>query len=99
MVVLSRPRSRRVPTSATYLAYANTYGATSNSIPLTVGWSRDDRDSALAPNSGRYQRLNSGGLWRVMRAMCGATTSTSQYIPLNKRFTVAFNGNWAAARG
>jgi outer membrane protein insertion porin family len=22
-------------------------------VPLTMGWSRDDRDSALAPNNGR----------------------------------------------
>jgi outer membrane protein insertion porin family len=51
--------------------------ATSTAIPLTLGWSRDNRDSALAPNSGRYQRLNLTGLRPAMRATCGATTSTS----------------------
>ena len=84
---------------ATYLAYANTYGATSNSIPLTVGWSRDDRDSALAPNSGRYQRLNSE--WSVAgdaRYVRG-NYQYQQYIPLNKRFTVAFNGELGYGKG
>lgn len=27
-------------------------------VPLTVSWQRDSRDSALAPTSGRYQRVN-----------------------------------------
>jgi hypothetical protein len=34
---------------AAYLAYSDTNGSSSNAIPLTIGWSRDDRDSALAP--------------------------------------------------
>ncbi|WP_311220620.1 MULTISPECIES: outer membrane protein assembly factor BamA [unclassified Acidovorax] len=77
---------------AAYLAYADNYGATSFSVPLTVGWSRDDRDSALAPNSGRYQRLNSewsvAGDARYVRA----NYQVQQYVPLNKQFTAAFNG-------
>ena len=39
----------------TYQDYANNFGYDSMAVPLTVGWSRDRRDSALAPNSGRYQ--------------------------------------------
>jgi outer membrane protein insertion porin family len=34
-----------------------------HSLPLTVGWSRDSRDSTLAPTSGRYQRVY--GDWGV----------------------------------
>ena len=41
---------------AAYLAYAQRFGYTSTAMPLTVGWSRDSRDSAIAPTSGRYQR-------------------------------------------
>ena len=29
-----------------------------NSIPLTVAWARDTRDSAVTPTRGRYQRVN-----------------------------------------
>jgi outer membrane protein insertion porin family len=32
--------------------------ATTNSIPLTVAWGRDSRDSAVTPTRGRYQRAN-----------------------------------------
>ena len=27
-------------------------------MPLTIGWARDSRDSALVPTAGRYQRVN-----------------------------------------
>ena len=84
---------------ATYLAYAERFGYSSTSVPLTIGWSRDDRDSALAPNSGVYQRLNSewsvAGDSRYVRA----NYQYQQYIPLNKRFTVAFNGEVGIGKG
>ena len=41
-----------------YYLYREQFGATSNSFPLTVGWSRDERDSALVPNAGSYKRVN-----------------------------------------
>ncbi len=84
---------------AAYLAYADAYGYSSNGVPLTIGWSRDDRDSALAPNSGRYQRLNSewsvAGDARYVRA----NYQYQQYVPLNKKFTLAFNGELGLGKG
>jgi len=50
-----------------YLNYAQNYGITAPgypgtlttyNIPLTVGWSRDGRDSALIPSSGSLQQLS-----------------------------------------
>ncbi|MEJ7137138.1 outer membrane protein assembly factor BamA [Amphibiibacter pelophylacis] len=41
-----------------YQQYALQYGRRSTAIPLTLGWERDQRNSALAPTSGSYQRLN-----------------------------------------
>lgn len=88
-----------LPTS--YLDYANQYGYDSTAVPLTIGWSRDRRDSALAPNSGRYQRANAewsvAGDARYVRA----TYQYQQFIPLNKQFTAAFNGEvgWGMAAG
>ena len=85
----------------TYMAYANQFGYDSTSVPLTVGWARDRRDSALAPNSGRYQRANLewsvAGDARYLRT----TYQYQEFIPLNKQFTVAFNGElgWGAAMG
>src|SRR5665647_1555230 len=84
-----------------YIDYANQYGYNSTSVPLTVGWGRDRRDSALAPNSGRYQRANVewsvAGDARYLRS----TYQYQEFIPLNKQFTVAFNGElgWGAAVG
>ena len=88
-----------LPTS--YQTYANQFGYDSVAIPLTAGWSRDRRDSAMAPNSGRYQRANAelsvAGDVRYLRG----TYQFQQYIPLNKQFTAAFNAEagWGAAVG
>ncbi|QWE18074.1 outer membrane protein assembly factor BamA [Polynucleobacter corsicus] len=50
-----------------YLSYAQSYGIaspgypatlTTYNIPVTVGWSRDGRDSALIPSSGSLQQLS-----------------------------------------
>ncbi|MDA8445760.1 outer membrane protein assembly factor BamA [Paracidovorax valerianellae] len=84
---------------AAYLSYATTYGSSSTAIPLTIGWSRDDRDSALAPNSGRYQRLNTE--WSVAgdaRYVRG-NYQFQQYVPLNKKFTMAFNSELGWGKG
>lgn len=84
-----------------FLDYANQYGYDSTSVPLTVGWGRDRRDSALAPNSGRYQRANVewsvAGDARYLRS----TYQYQEFIPLNKQFTVAFNAEvgWGVAVG
>ncbi len=78
-----------LPTS--YQAHIDQYGLSSVAIPLTVGWSRDRRDSALAPNSGRFQRANAewspAGDVRYVRA----TYQFQEFIPLSKQFTAAFN--------
>ncbi|HRN76612.1 outer membrane protein assembly factor BamA [Ottowia sp.] len=84
---------------AAYLAYANEYGYTSTSFPFTLGWSRDSRDSALAPNSGRYQRLiGELGLFGDARYVKG-NYQYQQYIPLSKQFTLAFNGELGWGKG
>ncbi|MBS0505790.1 MAG: outer membrane protein assembly factor BamA [Proteobacteria bacterium] len=84
---------------AAYLAYQRQFGDTSWSLPLTIGWSRDNRDSALAPNSGRYQRLNTE--WSVAgdaRYVRG-NYQYQQYIPLSKQYTFAFNGELGLGKG
>ncbi len=84
---------------AAYLVYAEQYGYTSSAVPLTIGWSRDSRDSALAPNSGRYQKFNSqwsiAGDARYVRA----NYQLQQFVPLSKKFTFAFNGEVGVGSG
>ncbi len=84
---------------AAYVAYANQFGFSSNGVPLTVGWARDTRDSSLVPNAGRYQRVN--GEWGVggdTRYLSGSY-QFQQYVPLNKQYTLAFNGDFAWGKG
>jgi outer membrane protein insertion porin family len=84
-----------------YQDYADQFGYSSIAVPLTIGWSRDRRDSALAPNTGRYQRANAewsgAGDARYLRA----TYQYQEYFALSKQFTAAFNGEagWGMAVG
>jgi len=79
--------------------FVDQYGPRSQSLPLTLGWQRDRRDSALVPTRGTYQRVNGdwgvGGDLRYVRA----TYQLQQYIPLNKQFTVALNGEIGWGQG
>ncbi|HEY1102644.1 MAG TPA: outer membrane protein assembly factor BamA, partial [Burkholderiaceae bacterium] len=84
---------------ASYLSYANQFGFTSRSLPLTIGWSRDDRDSALVPSKGRFQRANADfGVAGDVKYVRG-NYQVQQYIPLNKQFTVALNGELGWGKG
>jgi outer membrane protein insertion porin family len=78
-----------LPTS--YQKYANEYGYSSVALPLTVGWARDSRDSALAPTSGRFQRANAEWSFAGDAKFLRATYQFQQYVPLSKQFTAAFN--------
>jgi outer membrane protein insertion porin family len=84
---------------AAYLAYANRFGYSSSNIPLTLGWARDTRDSALVPNSGLLQRVN--GEWGVAgdARYLRSSYQYQQYIPLNKQFTIAVNGELGWGKG
>ncbi|MDO9400764.1 MAG: outer membrane protein assembly factor BamA [Polaromonas sp.] len=82
-----------------YQSHINTFGAKSSSIPLTVGWSRDERDSALVPTNGRFQRVY--GDWGIAgdaRFLRG-NYQVQQYIALNKQFTIALNGELGWGKG
>ncbi len=84
---------------AAYLAYADRFGASSTAFPLTLGWARDNRDSVLAPTTGRLQRLN--GEWGIggdARYLKGSY-QFQQYVPLNRQFTVAFNSEVGWGKG
>jgi outer membrane protein insertion porin family len=84
---------------AAYLEYAERFGYTSKTIPFTVGWGRDDRDSTIAPTAGRFQRVGAEvaviGDARYVRA----NYQFQQYVPLNKQFTLAFNGEAGWGKG
>jgi len=84
---------------AAYLEFAQLYGVRSVSVPLTLGWTRDDRDSALVPTLGRLQKVQAelgiGGDTRYARG----NYQFQQYIPLNRQFTVALNADLGWGKG
>ncbi|MEO7391769.1 MAG: outer membrane protein assembly factor BamA [Ramlibacter sp.] len=84
---------------AVYLEYANRFGYSSTAFPLAVGWARDSRDSTIAPTSGRYQRATAEigliGDARYLRT----NYQFQQYVPINKQFTFAFNGELGWGKG
>jgi outer membrane protein insertion porin family len=84
---------------AAYLAYAERFGYTSTGFPLSIGWSRDDRDSSIAPTRGRYQRLS--GEWSALGDVkyLRADYQYQQYVPLNRQYTLAFNGELGWGKG
>ncbi|MFM0042957.1 outer membrane protein assembly factor BamA [Paraburkholderia sediminicola] len=45
-------------TPKSYVDYVNSFGRVSNNVPVTVGWSRDNRDSALVPSRGYFTQFN-----------------------------------------
>jgi len=45
-------------TPQSYLDYVNEFGRVSDNVPITVGWSRDARDSALVPSRGYFTQAN-----------------------------------------
>ena len=74
-----------------YSDFADQFGYTTYAVPLTVGWARDTRDSAMVPSSGRVVRAT--GEWSVGGELlyARATTQVQQYFPLSKKTTLALN--------
>jgi outer membrane protein insertion porin family len=82
-----------------YFLYREQFGESSTSIPLTVGWSRDNRDSALVPTAGRYTRVN------LDLAMLGdaryyrLNLQGQQYFPITRAFTFGVNAEIGYGKG
>ena len=82
-----------------YQQFASQYAYSTNALPLTIGWSRDTRDSGLIPSSGRLVRT--AGEWSVggdLRYVRG-TAQVQQFLPLSKKVTLALNGEVAMGTG
>lgn len=91
-------RTEIVPGTAlpnAYLTYANQFGFASSTVPLTIGWARDRRDSSLAPSKGVYQRVF--GEWGAAgdAQYVRTTYQYQQYYPFSKQVTGALNVEFA----
>lgn len=76
-----------------YQQYADAFGYTSTSLPLSLGWGEDNRDSALSPTRGSLQRVNAElsptGDARYIKLIY----QYQNYSPINKQFTFAYNAD------
>jgi len=83
-----------------YINFVNTFGADTKAFTGTVGWSRDSRDSILAPTRGRYQRANleatlpTGDLQYYR-----ATYQHTYYWPMTRDFTLMGNAEIGYGHG
>ena len=82
-----------------YQLYKEQFGSVSSSLPLTIGWARDERDSALVPNAGSYKRVNLD--WSVAgdTRYARANLQYQHYLPITKQFTFAFNSELGIGKG
>ena len=82
-----------------YRNYRTVFGDKSNSVPLSIGWARDSRDSALVPTAGRLTSLSLDWGFAADTRYVRAITKYQQYIPLTRRFTLAFNAELGWGKG
>ena len=82
-----------------YFLYREQFGDKSTSLPLSIGWQRDSRDSALVPSRGFYQRVFAD--WGVAfdTRYLRATYNAQYWVPLGSKFTLGFNGDFGYGVG
>ncbi len=82
-----------------YFLYQFKFGSVSYAAPLTIGWARDSRDSAIAPSAGRYQRVNFD--WSLAGDVRYLRTNLQfqQYLPMPFKTTLGFNTEVGIGQG
>ncbi|MBI5908653.1 MAG: outer membrane protein assembly factor BamA, partial [Betaproteobacteria bacterium] len=83
-----------------YRDFVNIFGNNNNSIPGTIGWIRDQRDSAIVPTRGSLVRVSleaglPGGTPKYYRL----TEQVQWYYPISRTYTLLLNGEIGAADG
>lgn len=83
-----------------YKKYVADFGSTNISLPLTLTWAKDTKNSFFFPTSGTYQRANlevglPGGDLTYYRL----GYQIQHFLPLSKRFTLMLNGDVGYAGG
>jgi outer membrane protein insertion porin family len=82
------------------LADVASFGSTPTSYILTGGWSRDSRDSAIAPTKGAYRFINVEYATPLGNAEYVRTTLGSQsYVPISRATTYALNVELGSGAG
>ena len=83
----------------TYFRYREQFGQKSTAIPFTIGWSRDGRDSALVPTTGRLTRVNVDVSFLADQRYMRADLQLQQYFTPIRRVTLGINAEVGYGRG
>ena len=83
-----------------YIDYVKNFGSSNLSIPLTVSWASDGKDSYFFPTKGTFQKASlevalPGGDLTYYRA----SYQLQHFVPLTSRFTLMLNGEVGYAEG
>jgi outer membrane protein insertion porin family len=83
-----------------YTDFTQEYGNSTNAVIFNVGWSKDTRDSAIAPHRGSYTRLSADVSTLDLRYYM-LSAQQQYYLPLGRNFTLALNGatDWGYSYG
>lgn len=84
---------------AAYRIYRDQFGTNSDSLPLSIGWTRDGRDSAMVPTTGRLQRLQADWSAAGDARYVKSNYQLQQYFPVSRRITLALNAELGVGRG
>ena len=83
-----------------YLDYVRNNGNSSSALTATLGWVRDDRNSALAPTRGTLKKVTFDVTVPVLDLRYYRLGAQYQkYLPMTDAFTLAFNGQFDWGRG
>ena len=83
-----------------YQDFVNIFGDDNNAFPATIGWLRDQRDSAILPTKGVLLRAGleiglPGGTLKYYKL----TQQAQWYYPISRTYTFMLNGEIGAADG
>jgi len=83
-----------------YKRYVNEFGKTNVSLPASLTWVSDTKNSFYFPTSGTYQRAGiEVGLPGVDLTYYRASYQLQHFLPISKRFTLMLNGEIGIANG
>jgi len=74
-----------------YFLYRQEFGPSSYSIPMTVGWARDARNSAIFPTEGRFYRANGEISFLGDLQYARLNLQAQQYLSLPYNLTLGLN--------
>jgi len=82
-----------------YSDFVNRFGNHALSVPLTVGWAREERDNPLVPTKGRYQRVNLDFSIAGDVHYARLNAQYQQYFSLTNKLTLGVNAEMGAGYG